>query len=94
MLGLTIIDCELVDLVSPHLQEAAEEMVDRFSEERLEAGDDEVAVARALIFGSAQYLGLMMENIVLKPEEVAELAQLFDIVARAFGPPTMGAIKH
>ncbi len=94
MLEPTIMALEVSDLVPLHLQQAAEEAVSRFETERLEGGDDEVAVARALIFGAAQYLGCIMDSIDIEPEEHAELNRLYDVVFRAFAPPTMGGTRH
>ena len=94
MLEPTIMALEVSDLVPLHLQQAAEEAVSRFETERLEVGDDEIAVARALIFGAAQYLGCLMDSIDIEPKEAAELNRLYDVVARVYSPPTMGGTRH
>jgi hypothetical protein len=85
---------EVSDLVPLHLQQAAEEAVSRFETERLEIGDDEIAVARALIYGAAQYLGCIMDSIDIDPNEAAELARLHDVVFRAFSHPTPEGTRH
>ncbi len=73
MLEPTIMSIEVSDLVPLHLQQAVEEAVSRFETERLDVGDDEIAVARALIYGAAQYLGCIMDSIDIHPNEAAEL---------------------
>ena len=85
---------EVSDLVPLHLQQAAEEAVSRFETERLDIGDDEIAVARALIYGAAQYLGCVLGSIDVDPEEAADLARLHDVVVRAFAPPAMEGTRH
>ncbi len=85
---------EVSDLVPLHLQQAAEEAVSRFEIERLEVGDDEIAVARALIYGAAQYLACIMGSIDVEPEEAAELTRLHDVVVRAFAPPRPEGTRH
>ncbi len=94
MLEPTIMSLEVSDVVPLYLQQAAEEAVSLFEKNRLEVGDDEIAVARALIFGAAQYLGCIMDSIEIEKEEAAELNRLYDVVARAFAPPTMGGTRH
>ncbi len=94
MLEPTIMSIEVSGLVPLHLQQAAEEAVSRFETERLEIGDDEIAVARALIYGAAQYLGCIMDSIDIHPNEAAELTRLHDVVVRAFAPPAMGGTRH
>ena len=36
-----------------HLQQAVEKVVSRFEKDRIDLGDDEIAVARALIYAAA-----------------------------------------
>ena len=94
MLEPTIMALEVSDLVHLHRQQAAEEAVSRFETERLDVGDDEVAVARALIYGAAQYLGCLMDSIDIEPKEAAELNQLYNVVVRAFSPPIPEGTRH
>ncbi len=85
---------EVSDLVPLHLQQAVEKVVSRFEKDRLDVGDDEIAVARALIYGAAQYLACIMDSIDIEPKEAAELTQLHDVVVRAFTAPTTGGTRH
>jgi hypothetical protein len=94
MLEPTIMSIEVSDLVPLHLQQAVEKVVNRFEKDRIDLGDDEIAVARALIYGAAQYLGCILDSIDIEPEERAELNRLYDVVFRAFAPPTMGGTRH
>ncbi len=94
MLEPTIMSIEVSDLVPLHLQQAVEKLVSRFEKDRNDLGDDEIAVARALIYGAAQYLGSIMDSVDIEPEERAELNRLYDVVFRAFAPPTTGGTQH
>ena len=94
MLEPTIMSIEVSDLVPLHLQQAVEKVVSRFEKDRIDLGDDEIAVARALIYAAAQYWACILDSIDIEPEERAELNRLYDVVFRAFTPPTMGGTRH